>query len=77
MRADLVVLEGDPASDVRNFARVRYRKVLAHLGVMPGLVVGAVGPLAARDWDDSWGGRDYQRQDLRHDYRTSAAITRE
>ena len=24
MRADLVVLEGDPASDVRNFARVRY-----------------------------------------------------
>ena len=34
MRADLVVLEGDPASDVLNFARVRYRKVLAHLGVM-------------------------------------------
>ena len=24
MRADLVILDGDPASDVRNFARVRY-----------------------------------------------------
>ena len=48
---------------------MRYSKVLAHLGVMTGLVVGAVGTLSARDWDDSWRGRDYQRQDLRHDYR--------
>jgi hypothetical protein len=48
---------------------MRYRKVLAHLGVMAGLVFGAVGIVSARDWDDSWRGRDYRRQDLRHDYR--------
>jgi hypothetical protein len=48
---------------------MRYRKALAHFGVMAGLAVGAVGTLSAHDWDDSWRGRDYQRQDLRHDYR--------
>jgi hypothetical protein len=31
--------------------------------------VAAAGTLSARDWDDSWRGRDYQRQDLRRDYR--------
>ena len=48
---------------------MRYRKVLANFGVLAGLAVGAVGTLSARDWDDSWHRRDYQRQDLRHDYR--------
>ena len=48
---------------------MRYRKVLASFGVLAGLAVGAAGTLSARDWDDSWHGRDYQRQDLRHDYR--------
>ena len=47
---------------------MRYRKVLANFGVLAGLAVGAAGTLSARDWDDSWHGRDYQRQDLRHDY---------
>jgi len=48
---------------------MRYKKVLANFGVLAGLAVGAAGALSARDWDDSWHGRDYQRQDLRHDYR--------
>ena len=49
---------------------MRHRKVLANFGVLAGLAVGAAGTLSARDWDDSWHGRDYQRrQDLRHDYR--------
>jgi hypothetical protein len=33
------------------------------------LAVGAAATLSACDWDDEWRGRDYQRQDLRHDYR--------
>ena len=48
---------------------MRYRKVLANFGVLAGLAVAAAGTLSARDWDESWRGRDYQRQDLRHDYR--------
>ena len=36
---------------------MRYRKVLAHFGVMAGLALGAAGTLSARDWDDSWHGR--------------------
>src|SRR6516162_8680186 len=48
---------------------MRYRKVLAHFGVLAVLAVGAAGTLSARDWDDAWHGCDYQRQDLRHDYR--------
>ena len=48
---------------------MRYSRVLAHVGVMAGLVVAAVGTVSARDWDDEWRGRDYQRQDLRHDHR--------
>jgi hypothetical protein len=48
---------------------MRYRKVLANLGVLAGLAVAAAGTLSARDWDGPWHGRDYQRQDLRHDYR--------
>ena len=28
-----------------------------------------MGTLSARDWDDEWRGHEYQRQDLRHDYR--------
>jgi len=57
---------------------MRYRKALAHFGVLAVLSVGAAGTLSARDWDDSWRSRDtrerktprdYQRQDLRHDYR--------
>ena len=48
---------------------MRHRKVLANFGVLAGLAVAAAGTLSARDWDESWRGRDYQRQDLRHDYR--------
>jgi len=48
---------------------MRYRNVLANLGLLAGLAVGAAGTLSARDWDDAWRGRDYRRQDLRHDYR--------
>src|SRR5262250_3265482 len=48
---------------------MRHRRVLANFGVLAGLAVGAAGTLSARDWDDWWHGRDYQRQDLRHDYR--------
>ena len=46
-----------------------YRRVLTHFGLLAGLAAGAAGTLSARDWDDWWRGRDYQRQDLRHDYR--------
>ena len=42
---------------------------LAHFGLLVGLAVGAAATLSARNWDDSWHGRDYQLQDLRHDYR--------
>jgi hypothetical protein len=45
------------------------RKVLAPLGLLAGLAVGAAATLSAHDWDDEWRGRDYQRQDLRHDHR--------
>jgi len=47
---------------------MRYRNVLANLGLLAGLAVGAAGTLSARDWDDAWR-RDYQRQDRRHEYR--------
>ena len=48
---------------------MRHRRVLANFGVLAGLAVGAASTLSARDWDDAWHGRDYQREDLRHDYR--------
>src|SRR5215469_6710517 len=48
---------------------MRYRKVLAHLGLLTGLGVGGARTLVARDWDDTWRGRDYKRHDIRHDYR--------
>jgi hypothetical protein len=49
--------------------KMRYTNVLARFGLLAGLMVGAVATLSARDWDDDWRGRDYQRHDLRHDYR--------
>jgi hypothetical protein len=49
--------------------KMRYGKILARFGLLAGLAVGAAATLSARDWDDEWHGRDYQRQDLRHDYR--------
>ena len=48
---------------------MQYGRVLAHFGLLNGLAVGAAATLSARDWDDQWRGRDYQRQDLRHGYR--------
>jgi hypothetical protein len=46
-----------------------YRKLFAHFGLLAGLAMGWAGTVSARDWDDEWRGRDYQRQDLRRDYR--------
>jgi hypothetical protein len=62
-RRHRVFLSEGPES-LHQEGEMRYRNVLANLGLLAGLAVGAAGTLSARDWDDARRG-DYQR----HEYR--------